>query len=158
MKKSILLSVLLVFLFAFLASAQMVDKAELGTTSGDYLGLKPALKPFSLIDLSKFKWSQSYSLSFFSGGGSSGSVGLYTGSLLYEMSRSLSMNFVLGIAHNPGSLFDRTQSTNAAFFPGFNLDFHPSNSFHLSVGVQAIPGNYYYYNPYSPYGYYYPWR
>ncbi len=157
MKKSILLTFAVVFIIAVTASAQMVDKAELGTASGDYLGLKPALKPFSLIDLSKFKWSQSYSLSFFSGGGSSGSVGLYTGSLFYELSRSISMNFVLGIAHNPGSLFDRTQSTNAAFFPGFNLDFHPSNSFRLSIGVQSYPGNYNYYNPYSSYGYY-PWR
>lgn len=135
-------------------SAQFIDEARLKTSDKDYLGLKPADKPFSLIDLSCIKWSHSYSLSYFSGGGASGTAGLYTGSLFYEFSSALSLDLSLGVLHNPGSFFNRNISTDAAFLPGLRLDYHPSEKFHLSVGVQSYPGSFYY--PYSPYDY--RWR
>ena len=50
------------------AGAQMVEEGNLSTvTSRNILGMQPASSAFSLIDLSRVKWSNSYSVSFFSG-------------------------------------------------------------------------------------------
>ena len=155
MKKLIFTTLLMTLILALSSSAQMADQAEFQSAKGNYLGIQPATKPFALIDLSKFKWIQSYSLSYFSGAGSSGSMGYYSGTLLYEISSALTLNLNVGIAHNPGSLFNSRQSTDAKFFPGFNLDYHPSDKFRLSIGVQSYPSIYY--NPYMPYSYS-PWR
>lgn len=133
--------------------AQLVDQAEIQSAKSDYLGLQPAIKPFSLIDLSRVKWSQSYSVTFFSGGGTSGQVGLYTSSLFYEFTPSLSLDINLGIAHNPGALINSATDAEAQFYPAFNLDYHPSDNFRLSIGFAHLPGGYY-----NPYSYYYPYN
>ena len=133
MKKSYGILILIIFLIIPVASAQMADKANIGTIKQDYLGLQPAVKPFSLIDFSRLKWTHSYSLSFFSGGGTSGSIGLYTGNIFYEFSPKLSLDLKLGIAHDPGSLFGKDAGTSATFLPGLHLDYHPSPSFSISI-------------------------
>ncbi len=152
MRMRFCLTVLFFILISISLSAQMIDKAEIGNMKKDYLGLKPAGKPFSLIDFSKLQWTHSYSISFFSGGGTSGSSGLYVGNIFYEFSSKLSLNLKLGIAHDPGSIFDRSKGQNAAFLPGIHLDYHPSPNFTISAGFDTRPQNqYYYYNPYTNY-------
>jgi len=110
-----------------------------------YLGLEPVGMPFALLDLSRLEWSHSYSLNFFSGAGGSGTMGLYTGSVLYEFSPKLSLDLKLGIAHDPGSFFDRSTGTQAVFLPGVHLDYHPSPKFRLSATFDTYLGN-----PYNP--------
>jgi hypothetical protein len=140
----------MVMLFS-ITSAQMADKAELQSMKSDYLGLAPASKPFGLIDLSRLEWSHSYSISFFSGGGSSQTIGLYTGSIFYEITSNLSLNFKLGIAHNPSGILDNSLSSNAMFLPGLRLDYRPTNNFRITAGFDTYYGNYHY--PYGrPYG------
>ena len=143
---------LLCLIFMVSASAQMADISEAKEIKTNNLGLQPASKPFSLIDLSRLNFSHSYSFAFFSGGGSSGSVGLYTGNIFYELSSSLSLNIQLGVAHNPSALFDRMQSSNALFLPGATVDYHPSDNFRITAGFNTHYGNNYYpfnsfYNP-----------
>ena len=150
MKKiEIFLIITLIGALAPSGMAQLADKAEIGTIKNDYLGLKPASKPFSLIDLSKIKWSNSYSMSFFSGGGNSGSVGLYTGLISYEFSSALTLGLKLGIAHDPAALFNRQANSSTAFLPGFSLDYHPSEHFRFSIGMDSYGGAGFY--PYRPY-------
>ena len=152
--KKVLLFFIALFVLYSLAVAQMADVAELQTVKEDYLGLKPVDKPSSLIDLSRVKWSQSYSIAFFSGGGTSGSMGMYTGNLFYEFSPSLSMNLTIGIAHNPGAFFSHDVQSNATFFPSINLDYHPSKNFRISMSYISHPSLYYY-----PNNFFYPgWR
>ena len=134
-------------LIATTVSAQLVDQAEVQSVKKDYLGLTPVDKPFSLIDISRIKISHSYSISYFSGGGQSSSLGMYTGNIFYEITPSLSLDVALGIAHNPGALFNQSMTTDAQFYPAMQLDYHPSEKFRLSVGFISYPG-YYYYNPY----------
>ncbi len=146
--KKLSLSIFLTIAMLFsIASAQMADKAELQSMKSDYLGLAPASKPFALIDLSRLQWSHSYSLSFFSGGGSSQTIGLYTGSIFYEITPNLSLNFKLGIAHNPSGVFDNSLSNNATLLPGLRLDYRPSDNFRITAGFDTYYGNYLY-----PYG------
>ncbi len=141
MKKiTIFLILSLIGVMVSTSMAQMADQAEISTIKSDYLGIKPANKPFSLIDLSRLSWSNSYSLSFFSGGGYSGSMGLYTGIISYELSKALTLGLKMGIAHDPGALFNRQANSGAVFLPGLNLDYHPSEHFRFSVGIDSYRG------------------
>ncbi len=109
----------------------------------------PAVKPFSLIDLSKLKWSQSYSMTFGSSAFGSAGVGLYSGSLLYEFSPKLSMQFSMGLAHN---LSGGAVNSGGELFPAFSLDYHPSEKFRLRINVQKSPYSQGYLNPYNGFG------
>jgi hypothetical protein len=150
----------LCLLTAGAVSAQFSDQAELTPTGtgGAGLGVKPAESPFSLINLANVKWSHSYSVSYFSGGTHSGSAGLWTSSMLYEISPKLSLGLNFGILHNAGVLWGDGNS-NATFLPGLRLDYHPSDKFHMSVIVQKVAGWYgpddylrnYFWQPTTPY-------
>ncbi len=140
MRKTIVIFALILLVAASSTVAQFTDKAELGLIKKDYLGLRPVDRPFSLIDFSRLQWSHSYSMTFYSGAGSSGSIGMYTGNIFYEITPSLSLNMKVGIAHNPGGLFDRTKNADAIFLPGARLDYRPSDNFHISVGFNSLYG------------------
>lgn len=127
-----------VLLFVTTASAQFVDDA----TQKDYqkensLGVKPAVNPFSLIDFSRIRWSNSYSVSFFSGGNSSGSLGLWNSRMSYDLSNSLSLAFDINLVHNPSGLIGKGTS-DAMVLPGFSLDFHPSRNFRMRFDYQTL--------------------
>lgn len=157
MKKLLVLTICL--LFATTAFAQFADQAKINESNKAYsFGVKPAVTPFSLLDLSRIKWSTSYSFGYASGSGYSGSMGLLNTSAFYEFSPKLSMVLNLGIAHNTGAIWGDGKN-NATILPGFQLDYHPSNNFHMSIGVQRVsgfvaPGFYrsnYLLNPYDGY-------
>jgi len=150
MRRLTILTAVILLVLIGISFGQMADQAEIQSVKEDYLGLDPVSKPFSLIDLSKIHFSHSYSFNFFSGGGTSGSMGLYTGSIFYEISNSLSLDVQLGIAHDPGAMFSNSVETDAAFFPAARLDYHPSNNFNISIGFESRPV-YYYPNSYYPY-------
>lgn len=147
MKKTLV--VIFVVGFAVSAFGQFSDEAALDDINrSSALGIKPAVSPFSLIDLSRVKWSHSYSVSFFSGGDYSGSMGVFRTNMFYEFSSKLSMSLNLGIAHNTGAIWG-DGSSEAQLLPGFQLDYHPSDKFRMSVGVQTYGGyvSPYYYRP-----------
>ena len=148
---------LLIITFAILVtvgcgSAQQADVASLKDAKAQAtpgMGLNPAGTPFSLLDLSRIRWSHSYSVAFFSGGSSSGSVGLWNTQLNYDISSKLHLSLDLGVLHNPGALWGNTES-RASFLPGFRLDYRPSDRVLMSLSVQNVVG---YYSPYGR-GYY----
>ena len=147
MKKTLV--IIFVMGLAVSAFGQSADEAaleEINSTST--VGIKPAVTPFSLIDLSRVKWSHSYSVSFFSGGDYSGSMGLFRTNMFYELSPKLSLSFNLGVAHNTGAIWG-DGSSDATLLPGFRLDYHPSDKFRMSLGVQTYSGYVwpYYYRP-----------
>jgi len=134
------LTVALVFVFCTFSVAQMSDQAELERNSRlGGLGVSAASNPFSLLDLSRIKWSHSYSISYFSGGRASGSGGLWQTSMFYEFSSKLSLNMNLGIAHTGNLISSANRETT--FLPGFTLDYHPSNKFRLSLMFQTYRGS-----------------
>lgn len=143
--KKIILIISLIMIYS-LSFAQSSDQAQIENINNQSsFGLSPAPTPFSLIDLSRVKWSNSYSVSFFSGGNNSGSVGLLNTQIFYEFSSKLSLALNIGIAHNPGNFWGEG-NTNATILPSFQLDYHPSENFRLSIGMQQYNG---YYMPYG---------
>jgi hypothetical protein len=160
-----ILTLAVVVLMPLAAIAQMTDKVEVKQITDKYdLGLtkRPSL-PF--FDLSRFHMTQSYSIGFFSGGGWSGTRGLYNNTITYQLANPLRLTLSMGILHDPSSLWGDKRSSNATtFLPSGWLDWRPSDNFRMLVGFETIPGNYY--NGYYGYGYngyygmgrYDPWR
>ena len=142
--RNILWIVGLALICAYPLAAQDIDQARLDEpTATNSLGARPVSSPFSLLDISRIKWSHSYSVSFFSGNGNSGSLGLANTSMFYEFSPSLSLQVNLGILHSPGSILGDSRNSDASFLPGFNLDYHPSEHFRMSVQFQRYDGRLY---------------
>jgi hypothetical protein len=147
---------LVVVLIPLAACAQMADQAEIKEITKKYdRGLtKPP--SFSFLDPSRFNLSHSYSLSFFSGGGVSGSMALYNGTVTYMLAKPLTLTFNLGILHDPSSIWnDKRVGNSAIFLPSGRLDWRPSKNFLMSVGFERVPA--YYRGYYLPGGYRY-WR
>jgi hypothetical protein len=138
--KSIVISVVAVLMLVSVGWAQSTDVATLNAAGqNNPLGVKPAANPFSLLDMSRIRWSSSYSVGFFSGGGISGSQGLLNTTMFYELSPTLSLAFNLGILHNTSALLGNG-STSATVLPGFRLDWRPSEKFQLMLNVQRVSG------------------
>jgi hypothetical protein len=133
--KYTVVALLVLALMAASSLAQDADVVRLReAASANVLGTRPVSSPFSLLDFSKMKWTHSYSISFMSGGGSSGSVGLLNSSMFYEFSPKLSLRLDIGILHNSGAIWGDANN-EATLLPGFRLDFHPSEKFSLSIGM-----------------------
>lgn len=140
-----LVSILCIVFLAASVSAQLVEQLPTITDkSQSSFGAAPAATPFSLLDLSRIRWSHSYSVSYFSGGGNSGTLGILSTAMLYEFSPKLSLNLNIGVAHNPGALWGDERNNDSELLPGFLLDYHPSEKFRMSVGFQKFVGNYFY--------------
>ena len=132
--------------FAGVAVAQQADLADLKeSTATTPLGTKPTPSPSGLLDFSRMQFSHSYSVSFFSGGGTSSSLGMLNSTMFYEFSSKLSLAVNVGVLHNTGALWGSGEK-NATLLPGFHLDYHPSEKFRMSVSFQQYSG---YFSPYG---------
>ncbi|MFH1374213.1 MAG: hypothetical protein ABII79_10495 [bacterium] len=121
--------------------AQSSERAQLETlTRANSLGVKPVASPFSLLDFSRMQWSHRYSVSYFSGGYGSGSLGMLNSMMLYELSSSFTLGVNLNVAHGISGAW-RDSNSDISVFPGVWLDYHPSDKVHMSVGVQRYPGS-----------------
>lgn len=143
-----LLTFAIVILACSLTQAQQSDVVDLQQASeGSGLGVTPSYSPFSLLTSDKITWSHSYSVSFFSGGNTSGSAGLLNSTMFYDFSSKLSLAVNLGILHNPSALWGNGDN-QASFLPGFRLDYRPSDKVSMSVSFQRYNG---YSSPYTGY-------
>ncbi|UCC44231.1 MAG: hypothetical protein JSU65_14150 [Candidatus Zixiibacteriota bacterium] len=150
MKSRTAILLLAVSLLSASAMPQQADLASLREkTPTNLFGTRPSFSPSSLLDASRMRWSHSYSFSFFSGGGTSGSLGLLRSTMYYDLSEKLGLSLNLGVLHNPGALWSDSPSNDAVFLPGFTLDYHPSERFRMSLSVQRVSG--YFYPVFSPY-------
>ncbi len=151
-----LLTILIVIVCAAPLMAQQSGIPGPANTTPTGLGVKPALTPWSLLSSDKITWSHSYSVSYFSGGNTSSSVGLLHTTMNYEISSKLSLSVNLGMRHNAGALFGSGEH-DASVLPGFRLDYRPSDNVFMSVSVQTYEGYVYpyygrnYYRRVSPY-------
>lgn len=103
------------------------------------VGMKTSKALFSLVDLSKIRWSNSYSVSYLSGGAYSGSMGMLHTSMMYPFSSKLNLMVDLGVAHGiSGNLTTPGQGVN--LLPSFWLDYRPSKNVSMSVSFQTING------------------
>jgi hypothetical protein len=108
-------------------------------TEGNLLGVKSNAKSFSLLDLSKFRMSQSYTFSYFSSGKTSGSFGVYTNVMEYQVSKPLTLTLSLNYLHQPLSIFHKDDlGIKDAILPNFQLRYRPNDSFSFTINVQTL--------------------
>jgi len=139
MKKAFVL-LLVLSLGGVVAKAQQSDVASLReAVSENTFGVKPASSPFSLLDPSRITWSHSYSISYFSGGSRSGSMGLLQSTMFYDLLPSLSLSLNVGVLHDGAALWGDGQN-NTTVLPGFSLHYHPSDKFQMSLIYQRYSG------------------
>jgi len=147
--KIIAIAGLFLIMLVVSAAGQDADVARVREAAqANVMGTRPAASPFALFDLSRLRFSNSYSISFMSGGSGSGSMGLLNTNIFYEFSPSLSMSVDIGVMHNAGTIWGDVNN-QATVLPGFRLDYHPSDKFSMTIGVSRgyySPG---YYSPYS---------
>ena len=128
--------ILLLFCSAF-AQIPTVPKSHTGE---NLLGVKSNAGNFSLLDPSKFRMSHSYSFSYLSGGRMSGSFGVYTNLLEYQVSKPLTLTLSLNYLHQPLSVFGKDQlRIKDAVLPNFHLRYRPSDSFSFTIDVLTFP-------------------
>jgi hypothetical protein len=127
----------------------------------------PRAGGFGLLDPSRFKMSQSYMMSYFSGSGYSRSVGLYMNTIEYRVSEPLTVRVGLGYLHQPLGFLSNSGAQSelgeGRFLPNVGLEYRPSNRFQLLIDFRTVPmfGEYgrlgrYGYGPYT--GFYNPWH
>jgi hypothetical protein len=150
MKKAIVVVILMLLPAAVIAQNTPDPKGQPYLTKGST----------SIFDPSRLKMHQSYSFGYYSGGGSSGSIGYYLNSLEYNISNPLKVRLDLGFVHNPGALFSKGSSVSksGAFVPGFSVDWRPSSAFHFMLDFRQVPAvgyggynGYYNYDPWEDY-------
>jgi hypothetical protein len=129
------------------ASQPYADDSDNGATG--LFGLPKT--GFSLLDPDRLSISQSYTFSYYSGGGRSGSIGMLMNSIEYRVSNPLKITLDIGVLHNPSAIVSRTgNGFSPTMVPGFKLQYRPSEKFFFQVDIRSYPA-YYYGNPHSGY-------
>ncbi len=129
--------------FLFSSAFSQTQTPGKSQTDGNLLGVKSNAKSFSLLDPSKFRMSQSYTFSYFSSGKTSGSFGVYTNVLEYQVSKPLTLTLSLNYLHQPLSVFHKDDlRVKDAILPNFQLIYRPNNSFSFTINVQTISNFY----------------
>ena len=102
----------------------------------------PIKTGFSLLDPQRLKIRHAYSLSYFSGGGQSGTLGMYFSSIQYQLAKPLTLRVGLAYAHNPLTAFGQQTGglVSEGIYPSFYLDYRPSSNFYLGIGYERRPG------------------
>jgi hypothetical protein len=127
-------------LLMFCSAFAQIPTSPKNQTGGNLLGVESNTKNFSLLDPSKFRMSHSYSFSYFSGGGTSGSFGVYRNVLEYKVSQPLTLTLSLNYLHQPLSVFGKDRSRiKDAILPNFHLRYRPSDSFSFTIDVLTFP-------------------
>jgi len=128
------------------------------TKSGDknLIGVKSDTKGLSLFDPSRLRISNSYTFSYFSSGNTSGSLGIYTTTLNYQLSHPLSLTLSINYLHQPLSVFGSSGSRYGrndlgiknSVLPNFQLQYRPSNNFSFMINILTYPPPYSWGNEY----------
>src|SRR3990172_5007363 len=107
--------------------------------------LTPNNSRFSLLDLSRLKIRNSYTVSYLSSGNRSGSFGLFVTSFEYQVSNPLNIQVDLGYLHQPFSMGRNNIDINSRILPNVRVNYSPSPYFNLSVNFMSMGNRYIYY-------------
>ena len=130
------------FFSLFLTSVPL-QASDINSDGKNLLGLTSNTKSLSLLDPSRVKINNSYSFSYFSGGNTSGSFGIYTTTLKYRVSNPLSIALSLNYLHQPLSVFGRDDlRIKNSIMPNFQLYYRPNNNFSFMINVLTFPPPY----------------
>jgi hypothetical protein len=141
-KKSLWLLLVALWLILPLASAQP-QESQHSLDDSNLLGVESDTRSFSLLDPQRLRMQHSYTFSYFTSSRFSGSLGVYTTTLNYRLSKPLSLTLSLNYLHQPLSAFrqDNLRIRND-ILPNFQLHYQPNNNFSLWINVVTFPSTY----------------
>jgi hypothetical protein len=95
----------------------------------------------SFFDPSKLSMTQSYSLSYFSGSGQSGSIGYYMNSIEYAVASPLKIRVDIGYLHSPSNMISKNSSNlgNGIIIPGIAIDWRPTDNMRFNIDIRQAP-------------------
>lgn len=138
-KKCLWLLLVALWLFLPLALAQP-QESQFNSDDNELLGVKSEAKNFSLLDPRRLSMQHSYTFSYFSNSKFSGSLGVYSTTLNYQLSKPLSLTLNLNYLHQPISVFRRDNlEIKNEILPNFQLRYRPNNNFSLWINVVTFP-------------------
>ncbi len=94
-----------------------------------------------LLDPSRLKINHTLSSSYTSIGGRGILTNMYLANINYKLANQLDLRVTLGVANSQGSFFGPKRGASS-ILPGFQLHYHPSNSFNLIINYQQYPAGY----------------
>lgn len=103
---------------------------------------------FSLFSPDRFSMSHSYSLMYYTGGGTNGSLGMFNNTMNFKLADPLFLKVDLGVMHQPFGGPKNAPNQNARFMHGAELIYKPNNKFQMNVGYSVSP---FYYNGFGMY-------
>lgn len=155
-KLSFILSMILLVCFSAQAQFRTQTGQRVDVKSGITTSVPGTLADF--LNPERFYMNQSYGVTFYSGGGQSGSLGAYTNSLNFKLSNPLFLRVNLGIMHQPFGGPKGVEGQNAQFLHGAELIYKPNKKFQMQVGYSTMPvynnGYGIYQSPFGNYGMY----
>lgn len=138
-----------VLLFCLVLSLPQPQASGIDSSDENLLGVQSNTRNFSLLDPQRLKMSHSYTFSYFSNSETSGSFGVYTTTLKYQLSNPLSLTLNLNYLHQPLSVFGQSNlRVKESILPNFQLHYKPSNNFSLWINVLTFPSSYHMNNQY----------
>ncbi len=92
-----------------------------------------------------FTMRHSYSMSYSTFGGHGLALGLYTNSMMYQITENLNIQADVSLMHSPYSTFGKgfQDNFNGIYLSRAQLNFKPSDDFLITVQYRNIPAMYY---------------
>lgn len=147
--KILIVTVFLMLSLSLELEAQLKTQVERKISVEERIKLPDYGKWGGLLSSDRFSMHQSYSLSFFSMGNFSGSVGMYVNQMSFLISDKMLLKATLGIVHSP---FTRGIGRNPNFFNnliyGAELLYKPTKNTFINLRFDTTP---YYYPSYYMY-------
>lgn len=112
----------------------------------------------TLLDPSRMHWSHSFSTAYATSSDGSVLQGAFTSTMIYELSRPITLMFRLGYLNEPYNTYRPAGMENQGqLFGGFGLQYRPTRNTVFQFEFQQIPASSItYQSPYS--NSVYPWR
>ena len=142
---SLVFFVVISFVFSTVSYSQSLSEPKGNLESTHLNSLTPNNTRFSLLDLSRLKIRNSYTVSYLSSGNRSGSFGLFVTSFEYQLSNPLNIQVDLGYLHQPFSMGRNNIDINSRILPNVRVNYSPSPYFNLSVNFMSMGNQYFYY-------------
>ena len=142
---SLVFFVVISFVFSTVSYSQSLSEPKGNLEPTHLNSLTPNNTRFSLLDLSRLKIRNSYTVSYLSSGNRSGSFGLFVTSFEYQLSNPLNIQVDLGYLHQPFSMGRNNIDINSRILPNVRVNYSPSPYFNLSVNFMSMGNQYRYY-------------
>ena len=140
MKKTIKAVLIPIALYLVLTSIAFSQNPSDKPKDQSFFGLSPKSASFNLLDPSRLKMTQSYTFSYFSSKSGSGTSGLYTNTIQYQISKPLTVWVGLSYLHEPIH-WQRGQrvSSGGKILPNFLLEYKPNSNFYFLIKFSSLP-------------------